>query len=409
MARRMRVRLSLLVLVVASRSFSGPCCRWARRRTRRPGQLQKKIDRNNSLIGGHKARERVLTSDISSQTRRINALQSDITRLSTRQQRLQTSLEAKRAELATVQRRLRQERARLTRLRARLLVVRRALASRLIELYKADPPDVVTVVLESDGFEDLLTRTEFMTRVSKQDAKIMDIVSDAKLDATATEERLDRLERREKRVAAQIESERDEVSAVRVGLVDRRDRVASARSTKFTLLRQLARPPSRARGRRRGAARGAGPDPGQAGRLLGAGGRGPDQARPGGMIWPVNGPITSPFCERRSWESCHPGIDIGVPAGTPIRAAAAGRVVLIQSAGVSGGYGNFTCVQHGGALSTCYAHQSRFGTSIGRERQPGAGDRLRRLHRPLLRGPPALRDPDQRRRREPDELPVGRR
>ena len=37
----------------------------------------------------------------------------------------------------------------------------------------------------------------------------------------------------------------------------------------------------------------------------------------------------------------------------------------MQSAGVSGGYGNFTCVQHGGALSTCYAHQSRFGTSMG--------------------------------------------
>ena len=66
------------------------------------------------------------------------------------------------------------------------------------------------------------------------------------------------------------------------------------------------------------------------------------------MIWPVNGPITSPFCESRAWESCHPGIDIGVPAGTPIRAAKAGKVVLMQSEGVSGGYGNFTCIQHDG-------------------------------------------------------------
>ena len=29
------------------------------------------------------------------------------------------------------------------------------------------------------------------------------------------------------------------------------------------------------------------------------------------------------------------------------------------------GYGNYTCVQHTGSLSTCYAHQSRFGTSQG--------------------------------------------
>ncbi|HEX6021677.1 MAG TPA: peptidoglycan DD-metalloendopeptidase family protein, partial [Solirubrobacter sp.] len=330
-----------------------------------PGELQKRIDRKQSLIGGHKARERVLTSDISRQTRRIHALQSDISRLSARQQRLQTSLNAKREELAAVQRRLRQERARLTRLRARLVVVRRTLAERLVELYKADPPDIVTVVLESDGFADLLERTEFMTRVSRQDAKIMKIVADAKADATATAARLARLEKRERRVANQIEAERDQVSAVRVGLVGRRDQIASARSTKFALLR-------RSRDRRhelqddveklRAA---------QAriqARLAGFSGRvkaGPVKAGSGGLIWPVNGPITSPFCESRSWESCHPGIDIGVPAGTPIRAAASGKVVLLQSAAASGGYGNFTCIQHGGALSTCYAHQSRFGTSAG--------------------------------------------
>jgi murein DD-endopeptidase MepM/ murein hydrolase activator NlpD len=58
-------------------------------------------------------------------------------------------------------------------------------------------------------------------------------------------------------------------------------------------------------------------------------------------------------------------MDIGVPGGTPIRAAAAGRVTLLQGAGASGGYGNFTCVSHTSTLSTCYAHQSRFATSLG--------------------------------------------
>ena len=132
-----------------------------------------------------------------------------------------------------MQRKLREERARLTRLRARLLVVRRALAERLVELYKADAPDAITVVLESDGFADLLTRTEFMERVSRQDAKIMDIVADAKADATATAKRLDTLEKRQAKVAGQIEYQRDEVSTVRVGLVDRRDRIQTARADKY--------------------------------------------------------------------------------------------------------------------------------------------------------------------------------
>jgi murein DD-endopeptidase MepM/ murein hydrolase activator NlpD len=331
-----------------------------------PGQIQEKIDRNNGLIGGHKAKERVLTSDISSQSARINGLQSDIDTLSARQQKLQTSLDAKRKELAAVQRRLRSERARLTRLRARLTVVRRTLAQRLLDLYKAGDPDLISVLLDSNGFEDLLTRTEFMTRISKQDAKIMTIVAAAKQDAAATEARLDKLEAKEAKVAASIEDERDEVSTVRVGLVDRRERIQSARNTKVALLH-------RSRDRRHELeddveSLHAAQQKVQA-RLARLSG-GPSTAGPvkpgsGGLIWPVNGPITSPFCESRSWESCHPGIDIGVPSGTPIRAAASGKVVLIQGEAASGGYGNFTCIQHTASLSTCYAHQSRFATSMG--------------------------------------------
>src|SRR3954454_3154425 len=88
MLARMWRRLTLLVLVT-----SLPFVLWSvlpvGSSAQDPGKIQKKIDRSQSLIGGHKAKERVLTTDISNQTKRINGLQSDITRLSTRQQKLQ--------------------------------------------------------------------------------------------------------------------------------------------------------------------------------------------------------------------------------------------------------------------------------------------------------------------------------
>src|SRR4051794_3798267 len=370
MLARMRLRLTLLVLVA-----SLPFVLWSvlpvGSSAQDPSKIQKKIDRNNSLIGGHKAKERVLTTDISRQTNKINALESDITRLSARQQKLQTSLDDKRAELAVVQGKLRSERARLTRLRARLLVVRRALAQRLVELYKADAPDAITVVLESDGFADLLTRADFMERVSRQDSKIMGIVAGAKADAAATAKRLDTLEKRQAKVAAAIEDQRDEVSNIRVGLVDRRDRIQTARADKNRLL-------AGSRDRRHKLEDDVAALQKQQAKIQAklAGYSGPVSAGPikpgsGGLIWPVNGPITSPFCESRAWESCHPGIDIGVPAGTPIRAAANGKVVLMQGEASSGGYGNYTCIQHTASLSTCYAHQSRFGTSMGAQVKQG--------------------------------------
>jgi peptidoglycan DL-endopeptidase CwlO len=359
----MRLRLLLLAVVT-------PVALWAAlpvlsAADQTPGQIQSKINRKQSLIGGHKAHERVLTSDIAQYTDRIHTLEGDISKLSARQHKLQTSLDAKRVQLAAVQAKLRTERARLARLRARLLVVQRTLAQRLVELYKADRPDIVTVVLNSNGFEDLLERTEFMHRISQQDAHIMDVVRTAKADATSTEARLSTLEKTEAHVASQIQQQRDEVSTVRVSLVQRQDTVQTARAKKTTLLHSSRNRrhdleddvASLKETQRKLQAKLAG--------FSGSMPAGPIRGGKGGLIWPVNGPITSPFCESRAWESCHPGIDIGVASGTPIRAAADGKVILMQPESASGGYGNFTCIQHTASLSTCYAHQSRFGTSIG--------------------------------------------
>ena len=68
------------------------------------------------------------------------------------------------------------------------------------------------------------------------------------------------------------------------------------------------------------------------------------------------------------WGRLHAGVDIAAPAGTPIRAAQSGRVILM---GWTGGYGNYTCIGHGNGLSTCYAHQSRYATSNGASVQQG--------------------------------------
>jgi hypothetical protein len=92
----------------------------------------------------------------------------------------------------------------------------------------------------------------------------------------------------------------------------------------------------------------------------------------GRLAWPVVGRVVSAFGMR--WGRLHAGIDIAVPTGTPIYAAATGRVT---TKGRVGGYGNYTCLDHGRQVSTCYAHQSRFGPTpsggiLGRGRLVGS-------------------------------------
>ncbi len=367
MARRMARRLGLLLVVVAL-----PLALWSAlplgSDAQSSGELQRKIDRKRAEIEQRRGRERVLTTDISAISRRIGALQGDITVLQTKQVRLETNLAAKREELARIQEELRRTRLRLAQLRARLAEAKVALAGRLVELYKADKPDVVTVVLEADGFADLLERTEFMQRVSAQDARIVDRVRDAKAQATATAKRLDRLEARAEEVAAAIEAEVEQVVEVKSQLVGRRDSYASVRAEKAEMLADtrasraeleehmhaLEREQSAVLAQLRGSSGG------------GGGVAGPVRQGSGTLIWPANGPVSSGFGMR--WGRLHAGIDIPLPVGTGLRAAAAGRVVI---AGWTGGYGNYTCIQHSGSLSTCYGHQSSIGVSVGQSVSQG--------------------------------------
>jgi peptidoglycan DL-endopeptidase CwlO len=327
--------------------------------------LSNKIQKVQGKIGRKKGTERVLSSEIAAYSARIDRLQAKITGLRTRESRVQDALDRNRAELLQIQADLRAERARLIRLRKRLAEARAALATRLVELYQADQPDLVSVVLSAKGFADLIERGDFIQRISEQDRSIVTLVRDAKADAIATAHRLDRLEVRQQALTARILERRQEITAVKQDLIDTRVGYDGTRADKRNALSHVRTERHQLEGNLSDLKA-------QQARITrtlqqsqGTLPAGPIKHGGGTLIWPVNGPITSPFCESRAWESCHPGIDIGVPAGTPIRAAASGKVVLLQGAGASGGYGNFTCIQHTASMSTCYAHQSRFGTSMG--------------------------------------------
>lgn len=325
--------------------------------------LQNRIDSKQSQLDRVNGRAHVLTSDISRLTQRIDALQGTVATLQRREGAIQSDLDAKRAQLTKTQDQLRVVRGRLVVLRARLAHARTVLANRLVQLYESDQPDIVSVVLDAHGFADLLENGTYLQRIGQQDRQIIVAVRDAKAQMAAAATRLGTLEQRQQAIADQIQQRRNAVASVRLAVQGKRDAVAQVRSQQRALLGSVREHAHkldndikilRAQQARIEATLRSGP---------GFGGIAPGPIRGGGrFIWPVNGPITSPFCERRAWEACHPGIDIGVPSGTPIRAAGTGTVAI---AGWVSGYGNYTCINHGGGFSTCYGHQSHIGVSVG--------------------------------------------
>lgn len=65
------------------------------------------------------------------------------------------------------------------------------------------------------------------------------------------------------------------------------------------------------------------------------------------------------------------GIDIGVPYGTPIYAAAAGKVITSKSGGWNGGYGNYIVISHPNGTQTLYSHQSSNSVYVGQVVEAG--------------------------------------
>src|SRR4051794_36125745 len=331
----------------------------------RGSSLDHRMDVVKAKIEAKKAKEGVLTSTITTYNHKIQGLQGEIRGLQDRQNRISESLEQKRTELFETQDKLEKAKDRLARLKLYLARAQKVLSARLVQIYKDGEPDVLTVVLESNGFADLLERTQFLDRITNQDKQIITKVRVLKTATTRQAKELGVLHKKQKAAALAIEQRRNQVAAVKGRLVSSRTDLQSARDGRQVILSRVRSTRHRLEG---DLSKMQAQVQAQLRQAQGVPAAGPIRRGTGSMIWPVNGPITSPFCERRAWEACHPGIDIGVPAGTPIRAADSGRVAI---AGWTGGYGNYTCIQHTASLSSCYGHQSAILVHVGQNVSQG--------------------------------------
>ena len=91
----------------------------------------------------------------------------------------------------------------------------------------------------------------------------------------------------------------------------------------------------------------------------------------GQMIWPVKAgkevALTSTYGWR--WGKRHRGIDLGAPTGTPVYAIASGQVLYADNG--KNGFGNLIIIQHQGATSSFYAHNSRMKVKKGAKVRQG--------------------------------------
>jgi murein DD-endopeptidase MepM/ murein hydrolase activator NlpD len=323
-----------------------------------------KLEAVEEKIGAAEEREGVLTSDIAAMGDEISSLEGQVATLRTQEATAEAELGAKEAELGQAEDELQEALDRLQTLRGRLERALVNLRERLVAIYTyGASADLTAVILSSEDYGDMVARTAYFDAINESDSALAERVRSLRDEAK-------KLVRVRKVAKLTIEKARDEIAA-------KEQRLEATRSTLESREGALLS----ARAERRQALNGiqgerdeheevaAGLRAAIAEEIAAATGGLPLPAGPlpspsaAGFIWPVEGTLSSGFGYR--WGRMHEGIDISVPEGTPIRAAADGTVILEQSEYESGGYGNYTCIDHGGGLSTCYAHQSSFVASVG--------------------------------------------
>ncbi|MGH2935485.1 MAG: murein hydrolase activator EnvC family protein [Gaiellaceae bacterium] len=355
MARRLMVLLVLGCAVVAAPALGDTGL------GQKKQQLDSQLAAAQAKIAASRAKEASLNKQIGGLNTQIQSLESRVSDVAGTLSALQADLSLRRKRLAALNSLYRIQTERVQFLHHEYLLDAQRLAKRLVAIYEAPAPTTIEVVLHAKSFQDALDELDYLSLVAKQDGDIAAAVAEAKQRVVVARKHTAQVRVGVNNEANKINARLQQVAIIHAQLLTSQSKLANARHGKSVAL-TIAHAQEQAAQKESQAIQAESAALEAKIRAAQAGDGNAPTATPSaaGFIWPVSGPITSPFGPR--WGGFHPGIDIGVPEGTPIHAAAAGTVIYCSG---ESGYGNLVVIDHHNGLATAYAHQSRIAVGCG--------------------------------------------
>jgi peptidoglycan hydrolase CwlO-like protein len=162
-----------------------------------------------------------LKAQISAESQRIDGFEGTIGTLQGRLTAIERSLATQEQELANVRARLTAARDRLTLLERDYARDRQILAAELVARYESPPPTIVDVVVEANGFDNLLNRLRNLKTIERENAEATQAVRDTRAAVAAQTQRLAAEQARRTRATAAVSVERDQVAQLKLSIVNR--------------------------------------------------------------------------------------------------------------------------------------------------------------------------------------------
>ena len=288
-------------------------------------ELQERIDLHEAQADELRANARALNDEISALRADVADLDDQIAEISSKVRSVQARIDATQAEIDEV---------------------KDMATSQAVALYKAGSGEALEALLDSSSLSELDNKIELMGVAAQENTNAL--IEYGRLRVTieaqhrelfAVQEDLETTRADQAEVLASLDKKHEELAA---NLAELEERIDKEQAHEDILAKQEAELEQDILAA-------------QAGSAVAARG-----VSTSGYIWPLGGAITSYYGPR--WGRMHTGIDIDGTTGQPIVASKGGRVIV---ASYYGGYGNAVVIDHGGGVSTLYAHMSSFNVSNG--------------------------------------------
>jgi hypothetical protein len=182
-----------------------------------------------------------LAARIKAENDKIQGYEGTIGSLQARLTVIEHSVLAQEQQLSRVRENLAASRGRLTLLERDYARDRKVLAAQLLARYESPPPTVVDVIVNANGFDNLLNRLRDLTSIERQNSHATNAVNHARVAVAAQARQLAEEEVRRERATAAVIVERDQVAQLKLSIVNRELVYAHAKQRDTTRLVSLRR------------------------------------------------------------------------------------------------------------------------------------------------------------------------
>jgi murein DD-endopeptidase MepM/ murein hydrolase activator NlpD len=324
-------------------------------------EIEQEIDDLNSQIRAQKEIKDQRAAEVAAVAARLETLQAQISEVQGRVDAKEADIAANEAELSDLEVSISNLEAQIAGTQLEIRQTVETVQERAVDLYMSRSLNVGGVLLAVDEMADVTVGLEYAGQVIEDSEALLRRLEVLKHQEELQQEQIEENKQRTEAILVTLEIERRELVSDRLLLEEKEQEVQVELESVRDLLAAVQADIAEIEGEITALEKDAAAVEAAIRAAQSSGGE-----NPGILSWPVDASISSPFGYRihpiSGVRKLHTGLDLNAASGTTIRAAGSGTVIL---ASWYGGYGNAVVIDHGGGLSTLYAHQSSIAVSIG--------------------------------------------